>query len=101
MLFIETGISGAWVIEPTPHQDDRGWFTRAWCLREFEAHGINFVPLQANLGCSRRAGTIRGMHYQLAPALEAKLVRCTKGAAFDVLVDLRETSNSYGELFGV
>jgi dTDP-4-dehydrorhamnose 3,5-epimerase len=101
MRFLETKIPGAWVIEPSPHQDDRGRFMRAWCSREFEAQNIHFVPVQANLGSSKKAGTIRGMHYQTTPALEAKLVRCTKGSAFDVLIDLRKGSKTYGAWFGV
>ena len=66
-----------------------GRFMRAWCQREFAEHGIDFMPLQANMALSKRKGTIRGLHYQVAPALEAKLVRCTRGAVFDVVVDLR------------
>jgi dTDP-4-dehydrorhamnose 3,5-epimerase len=101
MRFVETNISGAWAIEPSPHQDDRGRFMRAWCARDFEAHGIKFFPVQANLGFSKKAGTVRGMHFQTTPALEAKLVRCTRGAIFDVLIDLREGSKTYGDWFGV
>lgn len=100
MKFIECDISGAWVIEPTPHQDARGRFMRAWCAQEFAAHGIAFVPVQANMGLSLRKGTIRGLHYQVAPALEAKLVRCTSGAVFDVVVDLRPGSTTYGAWYG-
>jgi dTDP-4-dehydrorhamnose 3,5-epimerase len=101
MKFMETNIFGAWVIDPSPHQDDRGRFMRAWCAREFEAHEIKFVPVQANIGFSKKAGTTRGMHFQTAPALEAKLVRCTTGAVFDTLIDLREGSKTYGDWFGV
>ena len=101
MQFLETVILGAWVIDPSPHQDDRGRFMRAWCTHAFEAQGIHFKPVQANIGSSKRAGTVRGMHYQTAPALEAKLVRCTKGSAFDVLVDLRKDSKTYGKWFGI
>jgi len=74
---------------------------RAWCSREFQEHGINFLPVQANMGLSTRAGTIRGIHFQIAPALEAKFVRCTMGAVFDVVVDLRPDSPSYCKWFGV
>jgi dTDP-4-dehydrorhamnose 3,5-epimerase len=73
---------------------------RAWCLREFSAQGIAFTPLQANMGLSARRGTIRGLHYQVAPALEAKLVRCTRGAVFDVVVDLRPDSPTYRSWYG-
>ena len=100
MNFLESKVSGAWTIEPTPHTDHRGRFFRAWCVEEFAAHGIHFTPLQANMGTSHQAGTVRGMHYQVAPAEEAKLVRCTRGAVFDVLVDLRPGSVTYGQWFG-
>lgn len=100
MRFAETGIVGAWLIDPSPREDDRGRFFRAWCCREFAEHGINFLPVQANMGFSVRKGTLRGMHFQEAPALEAKLVRCTKGAIFDVALDLRPGSPSHGKWFG-
>jgi len=73
---------------------------RAWCAREFEEHGVDFLPVQANMGFSVRTGTVRGMHFQVAPALEAKLVRCTRGAIYDVVLDLRDDSPSYGQWFG-
>jgi dTDP-4-dehydrorhamnose 3,5-epimerase len=101
MRFLETGVSGAWVVDPSPHQDNRGYFQRAWCDREFRDHGVNFVPVQANMAFSLVRGTIRGMHFQTAPALEAKLVRCTRGAVFDVVLDLRPESPTYGEWYGV
>lgn len=101
MRFMETGIEGAWVINPSPHQDDRGRFLRAWCAREFAEHAINFLPVQANLGFSKTRGTVRGMHFQEAPAIEAKLIRCNRGAIFDVVLDLRPGSPSYGEWYGV
>jgi dTDP-4-dehydrorhamnose 3,5-epimerase len=100
MRFNQLPIAGAWLIEPTPHLDDRGRFMRAWCTEEFAAHGIAFVPLQANMGENRRAGTVRGMHYQVEPDLEAKLVRCTRGAVFDVLVDVVPGSPTYGQWYG-
>ena len=100
MRFTETAIVGARVIDPTPHQDDRGRFMRAWCANEFAENGINFAPVQANMGLSVRMGTVRGMHFQEAPALEAKLVRCTRGAIFDVVLDLRPDSPSYGKWYG-
>jgi dTDP-4-dehydrorhamnose 3,5-epimerase len=100
MRFIETSIAGATVIDPTPHEDDRGRFMRAWCAREFADHGINFVPVQANMGFSRHQGTVRGMHYQDATAPEAKLVRCTRGSIFDVVLDLRQSSPTYGKWYG-
>jgi len=100
MHFTETDIAGARVIDPSPHQDDRGRFMRAWCAREFADHGIDFVPVQANMGFSLGKGTVRGMHFQTEPALEAKLVRCTRGAMFDVVLDLRPASLSYGKWHG-
>lgn len=100
MHFLETGLAGAKLIEPSPHEDERGRFMRAWCAREFAEHGLDFLPVQANLGFSVRKGTVRGMHFQEAPALEAKLVRCTRGAIFDVVLDLRPESRSYGKWYG-
>jgi dTDP-4-dehydrorhamnose 3,5-epimerase len=98
--FTETNIAGAKTIDPSPHQDERGRFMRAWCAKEFAEHEVHFVPVQANMGLSLRKGTTRGMHYQTEPALEAKLVRCTRGAIFDVVLDLRPASPSYGKWFG-
>ena len=89
MRFIETCIPGAKVIDPSPLQDDRGQFLRAWCAREFSEHGLDFLAVQANMGFSKTKGTTRGMHLQVAPAVEAKLVRCTRGSMFDVVLDLR------------
>jgi len=74
---------------------------RAWCAKEFAEHGLHFEPVQANMGFSVQKGTIRGMHYQEAPALEAKLVRCTRGAIFDVALDLRPNSPTYRKWFGI
>jgi len=101
MHFADVNVIGAKVIDPTPHSDDRGQFMRAWCTREFAEHDIEFLPVQANMGFSRQKGTIRGMHFQEAPALEAKLVRCTRGSFFDVALDLRPRSSSYGRWYGV
>jgi dTDP-4-dehydrorhamnose 3,5-epimerase len=100
MRFKDTGIAGATVIDPQPHQDDRGRFMRAWCTREFAEHGLDFLPVQANMGFSIHKGTVRGVHYQDTPALEAKLVRCTKGSIFDVVLDLRQESQTYGKWYG-
>lgn len=101
MRFVAGEVAGAWLIEPSPHADDRGRFMRAWCLREFAEHAIAFTPVQANMAYSVRKGTIRGMHFQVAPALEAKLVRCTRGAIFDVVVDVRPESPTCGAWQGV
>ena len=89
------------MIDPSPHEDDRGRFMRAWCVREFAANGLNFHPVQANMGLSIHKGTVRGMHFQDARAPEAKLVRCTRGAIFDVALDLRPQSPTYGKWYGV
>ena len=101
MKFLRCDVEGAWVIEPTPHHDARGRFMRAWCQHEFSEAGIEFNPVQSNMGFSVLAGTIRGLHYQVAPALEAKLVRCTRGSVFDVVVDLRPGSPTFRGWYGV
>jgi dTDP-4-dehydrorhamnose 3,5-epimerase len=101
MRFTNGPLQGSWVIDPNPIEDERGRFMRAWCAREFADHGVEFIPLQANMGFSARAGTVRGMHYQQTPDLEAKLIRCTRGAIFDVIVDLRPGSPTYRKWFGV
>jgi dTDP-4-dehydrorhamnose 3,5-epimerase len=101
LRFTETRLEGAWIIDPSPHHDERGRFMRAWCMRELEERRIHFLPVQANMQFSPRSGTVRGLHLQTAPAVEAKLVRCTRGAVFDVAVDLRPASRSFGEWCGV
>jgi len=101
MHFREVGITGARVIDPNPHEDDRGRFMRAWCSREFHEHSLDFLPVQANLGFSTHKGTLRGMHFQTAAAPEAKLVRCTRGAIFDVALDLRPESPTFRKWYGV
>ncbi len=86
----------ALLVEPVVHADARGSFARAWCARTFAAQGIDFQPVQGNTSFTRRRGTVRGMHFQRAPMADAKLVRCTRGAIHDVLVDLREDSPTRG-----
>lgn len=100
MRFKKCDVNGAWVVEPTPQTDDRGRFMRSWCSQEFEDHSVDFRPVQGNMAFSVRKGTLRGLHYQAAPALEAKLVRCTRGSVFDLVVDLRPTSETYLRWFG-
>jgi dTDP-4-dehydrorhamnose 3,5-epimerase len=100
MRFAETELAGAVVIDPDPRQDERGRFLRAWCAREFSEQGIQFVPVQANMGLSIHKGTVRGLHFQNEAALESKLVRCTRGSMFDVVVDLRPGSVTYGKWYG-
>ena len=101
MIFQECSVAGACEISPTPHSDHRGRFMRAWCKQEFSDYGIEFTPLQSNIAFSLQRGTIRGLHYQVAPALEAKLVRCTRGAVFDVVADLRPNSPTFRSWHGV
>jgi dTDP-4-dehydrorhamnose 3,5-epimerase len=95
MIFVETKLPGAFVVELDPRVDDRGFFARAWCSREFEDHGLSSQLAQCNLSFNQRSGTLRGMHYQAAPKEEAKLVRCTRGAVYDVIVDLRPRSATF------
>jgi dTDP-4-dehydrorhamnose 3,5-epimerase len=95
MIFRETALEGAWIIEPERRQDERGFFARTWCRDEFAAHGLTPDFVQCNLSYNRKRGTVRGLHYQVAPHAEAKLVRCTRGAIFDVVVDLRAGSDTY------
>jgi dTDP-4-dehydrorhamnose 3,5-epimerase len=100
MQFSECEIRDAWVVEPSPHLDERGRFMRAWCEQEFTDKAIDFHPVQANMAFSSKRGTMRGLHYQIDPAPEAKLVRCTRGAIFDVVVDLRSESPTYLKWYG-
>ena len=95
MIFRETGVAGAWIIELEPRGDERGFFARAFCRREFLERGMNPEVVQCNLSLSAEVGTLRGMHFQLPPHEEAKLVRCTRGALWDVALDLRPDSASY------
>jgi dTDP-4-dehydrorhamnose 3,5-epimerase len=101
MVFTETGLSGAYVIEVQKLEDERGFFARSWCQREFEAHGLNPGLVQCNISFNSKKGTLRGMHYQAAPYEEAKLVRCTTGAIYDVIVDVRNDSRTFGRHFGL
>ncbi|QDA58894.1 dTDP-4-dehydrorhamnose 3,5-epimerase [Hymenobacter jejuensis] len=101
MIFTETELPGAFIIDLERMSDDRGFFARSWCEDEFAAHGILMPPLQANVSSNPRQGTLRGMHYQLPPHEETKLIRCTRGAIYDVIVDLREESPTYGKWIGV
>jgi dTDP-4-dehydrorhamnose 3,5-epimerase len=97
MRFRELKLTGAFLIAPEPAVDARGFFARTWCRREFEEHGIGCDWVQSSVSFNRRRGTLRGLHYQATPWAEAKLVRCTGGAIFDVIVDLRAASTTYGE----
>jgi len=98
--FKPSPIAGCFVIGANIFPDERGFFAVQWIGEEFASHGITDVPVQSNFSFSKEAGTIRGMHYQHPPHEQAKLVRCTRGAIFDVVVDLRRSSSSYGAWFG-
>ncbi|MDP9224277.1 MAG: dTDP-4-dehydrorhamnose 3,5-epimerase family protein [Actinomycetota bacterium] len=97
MIFSETRLSGAFVIDLDRKEDNRGFFARAFCQHEFAQHGLNPVIAQANVAFNRRKGTVRGMHFQFPPSAETKLVRCTRGAILDIIVDLRPESSTYLE----
>ena len=95
MKFTETKIAGVFVIELERHEDDRGWFARAWCREEFSAHGLPIDFEQTNLSHNTQLGTVRGMHFQTVQHAEAKLIRCVAGAAHDVALDLRPESPTF------
>jgi dTDP-4-dehydrorhamnose 3,5-epimerase len=101
VLFTETRLKGAHLIQLEPLEDDRGFFSRTFCREEFERHGLNPCVAQCSLSYNYRKGTLRGLHYQVAPRQEAKLVRCTAGSIFDVIVDLRPASLTYCQWIGV
>ena len=101
MIFTETKLAGAFVIDMERHTDERGFFARTFCQQEFEAHGLNARVAQCNVSFNRRKGTLRGMHYQAAPFAEAKLVRCTSGSIYDVIIDLRPASATFKRHFAV
>jgi dTDP-4-dehydrorhamnose 3,5-epimerase len=101
LRFSETRLRGAYVIDVEPHEDSRGFFARVWCRREFEDQGLVAELAQCSIAYNRRKGTLRGMHYQKAPHEEVKLVRCTKGAVYDVIIDLRPASESFRQWVGV
>jgi len=101
MIFEKTPLAGAYLIALEPHQDERGSFARSFCRHEFEANGLLPIVAQCNISQNAKRGTLRGMHFQEAPHAEAKLVRCTRGALWDVIVDLRPGSATRGRWFGV
>lgn len=101
MRFIPTDLEGAFIVELHKIQDERGSFARAFCANEFSSQGLTANLVQANTAVSRHKGTLRGMHYQASPHAEAKLVRCIRGAAFDVMIDLRPESPTYCRWFGL
>jgi dTDP-4-dehydrorhamnose 3,5-epimerase len=95
MIFTETKLKGAYIIDVERKEDSRGFFARVFCQREFAEHGLKPLIAQANIAFNSRQGTVRGMHFQFPPAAETKLVRCTRGAILDVIVDLRPESPTY------
>lgn len=101
MIFNETKLNGAFVMEIEKLKDERGFFGRSWCINEMKAHGLNTNIYQANVSFNKVKGTLRGMHYQVAPFQEAKLVRCTRGSIYDVIIDLRKDSPTFKKWIAV
>src|SRR5664279_2750506 len=101
MTFHETKLPGVFEIHLEPKGDERGFFARSWCQREFEQHGLNSVTVQCSVAFNEKKGTLRGLHHQAAPHPESKLVRCTQGAIYDVVVDLRLGSATFKKWIGV
>jgi dTDP-4-dehydrorhamnose 3,5-epimerase len=101
MIFTETKLKGAFLIDVERREDERGFFGRAWCKKEFDALGLNSDAVQANVSYNVHRGTLRGMHYQRAPFSESKTVRCTSGSIFDVIVDIRPGSPTFCQWLGV
>lgn len=101
MIFHETKLSGAYVVEMQPFQDERGFFARGWCKHEFEDHGLKADLCQCNLSGNTKKYTLRGMHYQKPPYAETKFIRCIRGSVYDVIIDLRKNSETYLQWNGV
>ncbi len=101
MKFEPTPLKDAWVVTQEPHGDERGYFARAYCQKEFETHGLPPTFVQCNTSFSRDVGTLRGLHYQIDPAPETKFMRCVRGAMYDVIVDMRPDSPTYLRHFGI
>lgn len=100
MTFEPTEIDGAFLVSMEAYEDERGWFARAWCENEFVAHGLDIRAVQTNVSFNHTRGTIRGLHWQVRPYEESKLLRCTRGEVFDVMVDVRKGSPTYGRWQG-
>ncbi|RPJ61897.1 MAG: dTDP-4-dehydrorhamnose 3,5-epimerase [Acidobacteria bacterium] len=100
MLFEELRLKGAFLVSLDKREDDRGFFGRAWCEKEFQAHGLTTRMVQSNVSVSKHRGTLRGLHFQRSPFAEAKLIRAVRGAIYDVIVDLRTDSPTFGEWCG-
>jgi len=101
MLFTETELKGAFIIDIEPREDERGFFSRSWCEDEFRKHGLNTRIAQCSISFNKKRGTLRGMHYQIKPYCETKLVRCTMGAVYDVIIDLRSDSSTFRQWLAV
>ena len=101
MIFTETKLKGAFIINIEPREDERGFFARSWDEDELRKHGLNARLAQCNISFNKKRGTLRGMHYQVAPFAEAKLVRCTMGAIYDVIIDLRPDSPTFRQWISV
>lgn len=101
MHFNCTQLNGVFIVEPQRREDDRGFFARTWCVREFAERGLNSRLVQCSISYNRKVGTLRGLHFQVAPHAEAKLVRCTQGALYDVVVDLRPDSPTFRQWLAV
>jgi dTDP-4-dehydrorhamnose 3,5-epimerase len=101
MIFTETSLPGAFVIDPEPLEDTRGLFARTWCRREFEARGLETRIVQCSTSFNKTKGTLRGMHFQAPPFAETKIVRCTRGSMYDVIIDLRRGSPTFTRHLGV
>ena len=101
MIFQPSPLAGAYIIDLQPIEDHRGFFARAWCQQEFQQHGLESRLVQCNLSYNQTSGTVRGMHYQIAPHKETKVVRCVRGRIFDVIIDLRRDSPTYLHWFGI
>ncbi len=101
MMFVETTLKGAFVVEPERREDERGFFARTFCREEFDAHGLNSRIAQCNISFNRSRGSLRGMHYQGVPYEEAKVISCARGAIFDAIIDLRPRSSTFGHWFAL
>lgn len=101
MIFTETELDGIYIIDIEKKEDDRGFFARSWCVNEFQEQGLDCEIKQCNISYNKNAGTVRGLHYQKAPYDEVKIVRCTRGKIFDVVVDIRKSSSTYLHWFGI
>jgi len=101
MIFTKTKLNGAFIVELEKGKDKRGFFARAWDYKQFLEHGLNSNLVQCNISFTEKKGTLRGMHYQTKPYQETKLIRCTKGKIFDVIIDLRVKSETFKEWLGI